>query len=441
MPSRGWFPPKDGKLPAQRNLAPVTTVRSKVHAVTMVTSSYPRHKYDGAGVFVKSLAEQIARDGLAVDVVAPAAGRARADRDGLARVHEFRYSPIRRTRILGYGQAMVADRKLRAASYALIGPYVLSQALTTIVVGRRQRTSVVHAHWLLPNGPAAALAALVLRVPLVISLHGTDVTLAESRPAYSRLAGWLLRRASGIISCSQDLAHRAVRLGAKPRSVEVVPYGVDVGLFESRCVDGMARRAELAVPPEAKLVLGYGRLVAKKGFADLISAFRDVLARHPEAILVIAGDGDLRGDLVSLASDLGIGNRVRFPGLVQWPDVPGLMAAADVFVLPSVHDDTGNVDGLPNTLLEAMAAGRPIVATRVGGVPEAIEHGCTGILVPEHDAPAIASSVSSLLSAGDRARAMGLAAREAARLRFSWPEIARRVEMVYDAALSAEPVE
>jgi glycosyltransferase involved in cell wall biosynthesis len=110
------------------------------------------------------------------------------------------------------------------------------------------------------------------------------------------------------------------------------------------------------------------------------------------------------------------------------------MAMADVFVLPSIHDDSGNVDGLPNTLLEAMASARPVVATTVGGVPAAITHGTTGLLVPERSSPALAEAIVAILDSGDRGERMGLAAREAIRWGFTWTDVARRFERLYDAA-------
>jgi glycosyltransferase involved in cell wall biosynthesis len=384
---------------------------------------------------VRSLAEHIAEGGIRVHVVAPATGRRRSEQRRCVTVHEFGYAPFESARILGYGRSMVADRKLRVGSYALIGPYVVSECLRTVETARRHRLAVLHGHWVLPNGPAVALAARILGIPYVISLHGTDVTLAERRGAYGRVANWVLRGASAVAACSQDLALRAERIGARPESLEVIPYGVDLRIFDAPQTGIEALRAKLRLPPNAQVVLGLGRLVDKKGFSYLIEALPSVLANCPMAVLVIAGEGDARDELATLAMRLGVGDKVKLPGLVNWPDVPKYLSLANVFALPSIHDDTGNVDGLPNTLLEAMAARRPVVATRVGGVPTAITHGETGLLVPERDSAALAMGIAEILTSDDHGERLGQAAHETIRTRYSWHDIATRYEALYRSAV------
>jgi glycosyltransferase involved in cell wall biosynthesis len=148
--------------------------------------------------------------------------------------------------------------------------------------------------------------------------------------------------------------------------------------------------------------------------------------------VVIAGDGDLRGHLTARAASTGA--RVRLIGNRSQDDIARLCAAADVIAVPSIRDDAGNVDGLPNFALEALASGTPVVASRAGGLPQAIDDGRTGRLVPERDAAALASAIRWLLEHPDDARRIGAAARADVIARFGWADAAARFEAAYARA-------
>src|SRR5690606_27670764 len=148
--------------------------------------------------------------------------------------------------------------------------------------------------------------------------------------------------------------------------------------------------------------------VRKKGFDVLIDAARLLQSRHPELVVAIAGEGDLHDELARRATDVPA---VRLPGNQSQDEIAALCAAADVVAVPAVHDEAGNVDGLPNFALEALASATPVVASRVGGLPQAIDDEATGLLVPEKDARALAQAIGRLLDEPPLGRALGRAAR------------------------------
>jgi glycosyltransferase involved in cell wall biosynthesis len=156
----------------------------------------------------------------------------------------------------------------------------------------------------------------------------------------------------------------------------------------------------------------------------------------PTPVVAIAGSGDLADELRTRSREAGVASRIHFLGNVAQDDVAGWFAAADVVAVPSVRDDSGNVDGLPNTVLEALASATPVVATTAGGIASVIDDGKTGLLVPERDAASLAHALESLLKDPARRRAIGAAARAAIEAQFGWDAVARRFEAAYDRALA-----
>ena len=272
-------------------------------------------------------------------------------------------------------------------------------------------------------------------LPLVVSLHGSDVALAERHWLAAAAAGATLRAASAVTACSADLHLRALRLGARPARARVLPYGVDPQAFCPRPDARAQVRAELALHEGQPLVLALGRLVYKKGFGVLLDAWPAVLRRHPAARLAIVGDGDLRDELAQQARALGIAASVHFTGQLERARTSDYLASADVFVVPSVRDQSGNVDGLPNTLLEGMGSARPIVATRLAGIPQVIDDGTHGLLVPERDPASLSDAITRLLDDAALAARLGANARGRIERELTWDATAQLWEAVYQDAL------
>jgi glycosyltransferase involved in cell wall biosynthesis len=403
------------------------------HVVVMVTTSYPRFPGDTVGTFMEPIARGVAGRGHDVHVVAPWHPLvARPAREHGVSFHFYRYAPIRALDVFGYAVALRADVALRwrawaAAPLGLAAGWRLARA-----VAQRSGATVVHGHWVIPGGVQAALAAGGR--PLVVSLHGSDVYLAERHRLVGRAARAVLRRADRVTACSADLRQRALRLGAREADSEVVPYGVDAARFGPSTRAREETRAALGAPADAPLVVAIGRFVRKKGFEHLIDAMALVSRRLPEARLVLAGGGDLDVELRARAAARGIADRVIWPGLLPHDRVPALLAAADVVAVPSVRDEAGNVDGLPNVAMEALASAAAVVATAAGGLGEVLRNGETGLIVPERDPAALAEALGALLADPARRRALGAAARRDVEARFGWDRVAERFEAIYDAA-------
>jgi glycosyltransferase involved in cell wall biosynthesis len=401
------------------------------HVVVMVTTSYPRFPGDSVGTFMEPIARAVAARGHVVHLVAPWHPLvARAPEEHGVRLHFYRYTPLRALNVFGYAAAMRADVSLRAAAY-LAAPLALAAGWRAVrAVARRHHATVMHGHWVVPGGVTAAAAAPAL--PLVISLHGSDVYVAETVAPARIAARRAFARAGFVTACSDDLGRRAVALGAHPARIETVPYGVDVERFRPNTETRALRRRELAIDDRVPLIFSAGRLVRKKGFEYLI----DALARLPGPTLAIAGQGALEPELRERARTRGLAERVRFLGDLSQDAVGEYLTAADVVCVPSVRDDSGNVDGLPNVVLEALASGTPLVTTAAGGIGAVVEDGRTAFVVAERDPGAIAAAMARALADPESARRMGAAGRALVQARFGWDRTAERFDAAYSRALA-----
>jgi len=397
--------------------------------VCMITSSYPRYPGDGAGALVASLARALVALGHNVQVVAPYDPTVQAMNQSGVCVHRFRYAPRDDLHLAGHGRSLRADVHMKGVVPLLMPGYVVAAMATALRLHRRQRFDLLHAHWAIPGGAIGGLVSHLTGLPLLITLHGSDVYVAEHSKAYAVAARLGFRRAQRVTAVSKDLCARALTLGLDEDKALVIPPGREVERYLN--AKGANMRARLGIPPSAPVVGALGRLVYKKGFGHLISAMRVVLANLPDAYCVIGGDGDLREELAAQAQELGVAERVVFAGPVAWEDTPDYYALCDVVAVPSVIDAAGNVDGLPLVLLEAMASGAAVVASRVAGIPDVVLDGINGLLVPPGDGEALGAALLRALRDAPLRAALGARARQETLAHYSAESMARRFEALY----------
>jgi glycosyltransferase involved in cell wall biosynthesis len=405
--------------------------------ILMLTSSYPKFRGDVTAPFIESIATRIAAQGHHVHVVLPEHRELRraAIEDGV-HFHAYRYAPRASWTQWGYAESLRADVNIKRGMYALAPFAALSSSAMLHGLTAREKFDVVHAHWVIPNAPMAALVTTERRLPLVVSLHGSDVFVAEKWKLLGAVARWCFRRARAITACSDDLLGRALLLGAQEKKSYLIPYGADLKAFHAD-VRAVARvRARLNLRPDDFVILAVGRLVYKKGFEFLVQAMPDVLRDAPNARLVFAGDGDLREELARRAERLGLNSHVLFAGKVPREEIPAYFGAADLVAVPSVRDDAGNVDGLPNVALEAMAAGKPLIASRVAGLREVIHDGENGVLVEQRAPDQLARAILTLARDADLRARLGAAGKRDVREVLNWDNVARKFIGVYESVSS-----
>jgi glycosyltransferase involved in cell wall biosynthesis len=245
---------------------------------------------------------------------------------------------------------------------------------------------VVLSYWLYPDAFGAMRAASRLGIPWVAGARGSDLRV---RDAVSRLlTGRVVRRARRLLVVSEDLRRVAIeRYGAAANRTITIPNGCNAAIFHP--ASRSDARRQLGIDEGARLVVYVGRLVPEKGLRELLEATAALSPEHPRVELALIGDGPLRGELDQSARRIA-GVPVHLPGAMDASMVARWMAASDLVTLPSYSE------GHPNVLVEALACGRPVVATHVGGIPEVVDASC-GVLVAPRDAHALSVALGQVL--------------------------------------------
>jgi glycosyltransferase involved in cell wall biosynthesis len=385
--------------------------------VTFVTTTYPRFEGDHTPRFVADLAERLHADhGMEITVLAPHEhGLAREEQLRGVSVRRFQYSIRSERQCFAYGYGIPDNlRRLPRAPWQVPG---LVGAMGWNVLRTLPKCDLVHAHWIEP-GFIASAANVFQRRPLVVS-----VPSVPPRLKWFHRAG--LSAADRVLFISRFGMREVERHGCRFRG-EVCYQGVDDALFGSAQQAG-GIRARLGLPAGAQLVVAVARMIPVKGLDVLLKAAAAVLNSGADIHFMIAGDGPLREGLKAIAAETPGGERIHFLGALARHEVAGLMADADVFVHPGVVDAQGRAEAFGIVVAEAMASGLPCVGSRVGGIPEIIDDGVTGLLVEPGRPPDLGAALVTLLNDSEKRSRMGRAGRSRAASMFTTSAMARSV--------------
>lgn len=270
----------------------------------------------------------------------------------------------------------------------------LGSIATVRKLNRTARIDCIDAHFVYPDGLAALLLGKMLHVPVTISARGTDINLYPSYRLIRPMIRWTLLKADAVIAVSDSLKEAMVKLGIPPAKILVIPNGVDAERFYPMAREDAKRKLNLslAVP----LLVSVGALIRLKGHVTLVRAFAKIASRHPDLQLYLLGEGPLRIEIEALVRELKLETRVHLPGKRPNHELSLWFNAAELSLLTSTRE------GWPNVVTESLACGTPVVATRVGGIPEILHSQELGILA-DRTVESIADSMEcALLKKWDR---------------------------------------
>jgi N-acetyl-alpha-D-glucosaminyl L-malate synthase BshA len=334
---------------------------------------------------------------------------------------------------LGDYQPGLCFHRVETPSYPLFREpqYLLSLANKIVQVARDEHLDIVHAHYAVPHATAAYLARQILAsshpaVPRVITtLHGTDITLLGSDQSYSETVAFCIQESDGVTAVSESLRQDTARELRITRDIRVIPNFLDCAGTKRRDVASL--RAGLA-PHGEKLLIHVSNFRPVKRISAVVEVFARVRARVPSRLIMV-GDGPELAGALRLARTLGVAEDIEFLG--EQDQVVPLLSAADVFLLPSAQESFGLA------ALEAMACEVPVVASRVGGLPEVVDEGTTGFLHEPGDLEGMAASIVRLLTDVSLHRRAAVASRKVAQERFCDSKIVPLYEAYYEEVLAA----
>ncbi|MEY2488919.1 MAG: colanic acid/amylovoran biosynthesis glycosyltransferase [Verrucomicrobiota bacterium] len=264
--------------------------------------------------------------------------------------------------------------------------------------------------------------------PSVVSFHGADVMVDLEKPAYRAATKEMLEAVRLVLVRSESLGRALVEIGCPPEKIRIQRTGIPV--------DEIPFRARAWPSDGAWKFVQACRLIEKKGLKTSLLAFAKFTGRHPQSTFTIAGEGPLRSELERRARELGLGDQVSFTGFVSQTQLRELFYHSHIFLHPSERGADGNQEGVPNAMLEAMASGLPVFATEHGGIPEAIEHGKSGILVKEGDYDALAAALLDAVAHPDALAAIAHSGAERVRQKFEQAAQTRKLEEYYFEAMA-----
>lgn len=380
----------------------------------VLASTFPAGISDGTPGFVRDLT-RVESTVFQTTVLVPAVPHgAPTEHIGDIEVRRFRYFP-RRWEDLADG-AILENLRERRSRWIQVPSLLACETMAVARAVRRSRPDVIHVHWIIPQGLAALVAGR--GVPMLVTTLGGDV-YGLTDPLSRFVIRRVLRRAAHVTTMNSDMRERLLALGADPETTHVLPMGADVGAIRSH---------GRGVTRDRRRILFVGRLVEKKGLRVLLEALRHVTS--PGISVRIVGDGPLRSSLEALAAGLP----VEFVGALPRAELAREYAAAALTVFPSVAAASGDQDGLPVALLEAMAAGSPVIASDLPGLNDAVLADQSGLLVPAEDAPALAEAITTLMNDSARREVLGAAASARAE-EYSVQSIGRRYIDLLDSTV------
>jgi glycosyltransferase involved in cell wall biosynthesis len=392
--------------------------------ICILTTIYPKYEGNSNGIFVHRLAKAFRKIGLETHVVTPhAEGLSKEVMMSSVYVHRFQYMYPAYLQTLAYFPGIPENIK-RYFNKMQVPFFVISMFKKLCEIIKKYNIDLINAHWGLPSGLIAVMSKSIYRVPVVTTLYGAELYISKSR--YSIFRSFLKRAISNsdsVVAISDETRRVAWELTGR-EDIKIIPDGVDTD-FYSPLNDGSEIKERLKLS-EHKVIFSCGRMVERKGFEYLIRAMQIVIKEFPKTKLILVGEGPEKSKLMKIALNLGINEDIIFPGIVSEEDLAKYYAACDIFILPSIIDSRGDTEGSGTTLVEAMATGKPVIGTKVGGIPYALRDMEGGFLVEQKNPWQLAEKIIILLRDENLRKELGRRGRRVAEERFSWDKIAER---------------
>lgn len=394
--------------------------------VLVIGSVYPRFHEDAEVPWLRTSIAHLKQAGVEIQVLAPAyKGLKSHEIDGV-KVNRFRYAPAG-FEFLTHEEGAPSKMASKPWLQLLAIPYIISGFFKCIAICRKFRPDVIHAHWPFPHAYIALGAAKLFHIPLVLNFHGAELLLIRKKKWVKPLLKFAIGQAQAVFANSSFTAGKIKAL--RNVDVEWSPYGTTLETGEIS-----AEPTQAPHPVNGKFkILFVGRHIERKGICYLIEAAK-YLPRDQFEIRIV-GVGDITDKLKTQAAEVSTtpdAANIIFTGKLSPEELANEYKTANVFTLPAIVDSKGDTEGLGVVLIEAMELGLPVVASNVGGIPDVVVDGVSGILVPEKNPEALASAYKRLAAEPELQKQLLEGARKRIDECFNWSKIVERQIAVYE---------
>ncbi len=386
----------------------------------IITTNFARWEGDPHSPWLLELLGLLRQQGFHIEILAPAYAGQGSHTIHSMTVHRFRYAPARWESLTHEEGAPAKIR--RNPLYLLLLPlYLLAGMIAAWRLARRTRFDIVHVHWPVPQGILGIVARQSIhhspfRPRLVATFYGADLVLAQRFKFLRAFVRWFVKQCDDVAAISSYTRKELTSIAnVAPRTI---PYGIALP------------PADTQWPTLPGKILYVGRLIPRKGVRFLIEAMVNLVDLE-SAQLVIVGGGAERAELEAVAAELGVIERVHFAGRVSDEELEAHYRTCEIFVLPSIVDETGDTEMLGMVLLEAMRYRKAVIASNVGGIPDIVQHEQNGLLVPEKDPVALAAALRRLLMDRELSSTLGENGYTYARLHFGWEAVLAETLAMY----------
>ena len=412
--------------------------------ICILTHTFPRFEKDVAAPFMDGVATGMVENKNEVIVLTPFSSKfSKFLKSKKYKLVLYKYAPFKSWHKLGYSETLTDDKTLKFTNL-LLSPFMFTFGILALYkLVKKEKIDIINAHWILPNGFIACVVSRLTGVPVVSTLPGSDVYMADRNNLYRYMAKFASETSKAISSNSPqllvDLAKICEKLGTKKGLIQKksypIMYGVDPKKFYPTTKNITSIRKKLKILGDNIIISSVGRLVSKKGYKYLVEAAPKIIKENKKVIFAIFGEGDQRKELEKRVLELGLEDNFRFPGWVKYDEILYYQNLGDIFILPSIRDEEGNLDDQSVSVVEAMACAKPIITTDFPGYRIVMRNGRNGYLVPEKNAQKMSQAIIKLIGSPKLRDDMGKTSRELVLNHFSWDSIGKEYTFLFEKLL------
>lgn len=393
--------------------------------VLVIASTFPRWENDSTPNFVYELSNRLAK-GRKMVVLAPHDyNAAKYEKLGNIEIYRFQYFIPSKLQKVAYGAGIIPNIKNSFLAKLQVPLFLLSEFFAAKRLIKKYKPNILHAHWIIPHGAFAAIFKKIYKIPLVITIHGSDIFPLKNI-IFRHFQRFALSSCDVCTITSMATKNEVMtRFPGFGNKLNVIPMGVDIRLFSSKNIKPKYRKYH-----KNKIILFVGRLNEQKGVDYLIKAIPAIEEKVPNTMLLIIGEGSYKADLEKLASALKVSNYLEFLGAMPHENIVNFYNLADVLVLPSVTSNIGT-EGLGLVLLEAMSCGTCVIGTSTGGIKTIIKHNENGMLAKERDEADLAGKIIKVITDEKLRKKLSRNGAKFVRESYSWDAVAKKFERIY----------